>query len=388
MLPQHGTLELSRSRLNHNLALLREKIGPKPTLCATIKANAYGHGVTEIANMLHSAGIDWACVYSFDEAVALRHTSFNILALSPLVLTRSYDALPPIPHLVTSLRDRIRINITDLATAQRLSAAVLRMTPKSPDSAVDPINVHLQVDAGLTRIGVDPEEVQTIAREISWLPGLRLEGLFAHFSHGDVPRHGTLQQQLAILHAAAESLRKQFPHLIVHLQNSGGAFNTDTAGLDMVRIGIALYGLQPSTTDPIAGLLPIARVIAPILAIHERPAGTGVGYGHTFVTSRHSRLAVVPVGYADGYPRQLSNSKNAVVQVRGVTVPVVGRVSMDQIIIDVTDVPPARIGDSVTVVSNDPAHVNALDAMADTIGTIGYELATHLGPRLQRAIVD
>jgi alanine racemase len=163
--------------------------------------------------------------------------------------------------------------------------------------------------------------------------------------------------------------------------------NLPNAGLDMVRVGIALYGLQPSTDAPITGLQPVARVTAPILALHERPAGTGVGYGHTFITQRDSRLAVVPVGYADGYPRLLSN--RSVAQVGGRTVPVVGRVSMDQIILDVTDLPtPPRLSDTVTVISWNPADANSLDAMATTIGTIGYELATHLGPRLHRVVVD
>jgi alanine racemase len=178
----------------------------------------------------------------------------------------------------------------------------------------------------------------------------------------------------------------------VHLQNSGGAWHLpkhDCDGLDMVRVGVALYGLQPSTEDPILELLPIARVTAPILTIHQRPAGTGVGYGHMFVTSRPSQLAVVPVGYADGYPRQLSNK--CVAQVRGLDVAVVGRVSMDQIILDVTDLPEVTAGETVTVIAWDAGKPNSIDKMADAIGTIGYEIATHLGAgggRLKRVLID
>jgi alanine racemase len=246
--------------------------------------------------------------------------------------------------------------------------------------------VHVQVDAGLTRIGVEPHEIHDIVDAISLLPNLNLEGLFAHFSHGDVPRHNTVIEQLRVLHAVAGPLKAKYPRLLLHLQNSGGAFHLDDTSLDLVRIGIALYGLQPSTSDRIPGLLPVARVTAPILTIHTRPANTGVGYGHTFVTKRPSRLAVVPVGYAEGFPRLLSN--RALAQVHGIDVPVVGRISMDQIIIDITDVPAAQLGDQVTVVSWDPTKPNSLDQMADAMGTIGYELATHLGPRLNLVIVD
>ena len=188
-------------------------------------------------------------------------------------------------------------------------------------------------------------------------------------------------------------LKQKFPHLIFHLQNSGGSWHTDTANLDLVRIGIALYGLQPSTAHPIPGLLPIAQLTAPILALHDRPPNTGVGYGHTYTTTRPSRLAVVPVGYADGYPRQLSNTKNAIAQIRDIDVPVVGRVSMDQIILDITDLPTEgdlapQLGDIVTVISSNPTKRNSVVSMAHAIGTIGYELATHFGPRLRRVIVD
>ena len=275
------------------------------------------------------------------------------------------------------------MNITDKGTAVRLAKAL------DVAGIAVPVNVHVQVDAGLTRAGAEPREAGELVEVIGGLRQLRLEGVFAHFSHGDVPGHETVGEQMRVLHGVADPIRGRYPGLMVHLQNSGGVWHVEDEALNMVRVGIALYGLQPSTSDRIEGLLPIARVTAPILAIHERPAGTGVGYGHTFVTRRASRLAVVPVGYAEGYPRGMTN--RAVAQVRGEDVAVVGRVSMDQIIVDLTDVERARVGDVVTVVSWDVGRANSLDAMADAVGTIGYELATHLGAgggRLERVIVD
>jgi alanine racemase len=396
MLPQHGTLSISRSRLRHNLALIRERVGSRPKLCAIIKADAYGHGAALIAGLLAEAGIEWVCVYGVQEAAALtRSHPFKVLVLAPLVLQphSTSESLETLfgPASGGAMHGRpetrgeagpipIRLNVTDVQSARLLSRSIAALERKAT------LQVHMQVDAGLTRMGVAPQQAAALAAEIASLPGLELEGVFAHFSHGDVPGHPTLQQQRGILMEVARGLRRAHPRLMVHLQNSGGAWNLAGEELDMVRLGIALYGLQPSTSDPIPGLLPIAEVTAPILAIHDCAAGTGVGYGHTFTTRRKSRLAVVPVGYAEGYPRGLSN--RAVCQVRGKEFPVVGRVSMDQIIVDATDLPEARVGEVVTVISNDPARANSLDRMADALGTIGYELATHLGSRLNRVVSE
>jgi alanine racemase len=387
MIPQHGTLELSRSRLRHNLALLRAALGPATRLCATLKADAYGHGVQPLLPLLHAEGVDWACVYSLPEALdlaarGLAGPPLSLLVLSPVVL----PSLADVPHyLLHALPPNVRLNLTDLPSARALSAALAGHPRPRP--------IHIQLDTGLTRVGAAPQDLLPLARAIAALPGLRLEGVFTHLSHGDVPAHPSLRHQLALFRDATSPLLNEFPDLLLHMQNSGGACHLPPPTPahrpgHLARVGIALYGLQPSTADPIPGLTPIARLTAPILALHDRPAGVGVGYGHAFTTARPSRLAVVPVGYADGYPRRLSNTPHAVVSLHGRRAPVVGRVSMDQIIVDVTDIPPAAVADPVTVFSWDPADPHALDPLADALGTIGYELATHLGHRLRRVIVD
>ncbi len=401
MIPQHGTLEISRSRLRHNLQLLQSQLRPAK-LCATIKADAYGHGMQLIAQCLAEEAIEWACVYSLQEAAFLALQSFNTLVLAPLQLGEKRDWKSLI-QMAARFDDHqghsVRVNVTSMDSARQLSALAVEA------AICGNIRVHMQIDAGLTRAGVEPSSAPELADCISSLPHLRLEGVFAHFSHGDVPGHPTVQEQTQTLLATADEIKCTHPNLLVHIQNSGAAFHLPSADylpsadahsllappqrgtFDLARVGIALYGLQPSTAHPIPDLQPIAKLTAPILAIHDRPASTGVGYGHTFVTKRPSRLAVVPVGYADGYPRALSN--NCVAQIRDVDVPVVGRVSMDQIILDITDLPaPIAPGEPVTVISNNPAKPNSLDRMANTLHTISYELATHLGSRLKRIIVD
>lgn len=375
MIPQHGTLEISRGRLAHNIELLRRHVGGGVHLCATVKADAYGHGVREVTGLLQGLGVTWAAVYTLDEAAALDGVE-NVLVLAPVVAGRGGAA--EIVQVQKSLPG-LRVNVTDRETARHLSVAVI-------EAGAAPLRVHVQVDVGLTRAGIAAGEARRLADEIAALAGLQLEGLFGHFSHGDAAGHAATAAEVALFHEHADPIQRKHLAVMLHLQNSGGAWRVRDAGLGMVRIGIALYGLQPSAAEPITELLPIARVTAPILAIHRVPAGTGVGYGHTFRTERDSRIAVVPVGYADGYPRLMSG-RDGIVQIGGRAAPVVGRVSMDQITLDVTDVP-AQVGDAVTVLSWEPGAANSLDAIAERVGTIGYELATHLGPRLRRAVVE
>jgi alanine racemase len=380
MIAQQGRLEISRGRLKRNVETLQVCAGGA-SICATIKANAYGHGCGQIVPMLLEERIRWACVYSLREAVELMAWPWEgILVLSPVMFDAETDG-PAFSMLAQAAAAPVRFNLTCAESARQLSAFA-----QGHGSLRLP--VHVQVDCGLTRVGVDAHDAAELVDLVSQLPGLRLEGVFAHFSHGDVPGDVTVERQLALFQKVTAPLKRRHPRLMLHMQNSGGAMQLGNVGLDMVRIGIALYGLQPSTRDAVKGLLPVARVVAPVLAVHDRPAGTGVGYGHTFVTNRASRLAVVPVGYADGYPRQMSN--RAVAQIRGMDVPVVGRVSMDQIILDVTQVGGEAVspGEITTVISWDAETPNSLDRMADTIGTIGYELATHLGGRLQRTVVN
>ena len=387
MVGQSGTLEISRNRINANLALFRNRLPKHTILCATVKANASGHGVEEVVPILRQAGVDWFCVYSLGEAQRVLRAAESvaptgqtkILVLAPLVLREG----TPIPadSLGLLAAGQVRINLSDVASAMRLAKAL------SSGGVSKRIPIHVQVDTGLTRGGVTRVEAWRLIEKIETLPQLELEGIFSHLSHGDVPRHDTVEKQNARLHAIADPVKKRREgRLMIHLQNSGGAWHVADRGLDMVRLGIALYGLQPSTADGVAGLLPIARLVAPILAIHERDAGVGVGYGHAFITTRKSRLAIVPVGYGDGYPRRLSGK--GIVQVRGHSAPVVGRVSMDQIVVDVTDLPDAEIGDQAIVLSDVPGAPNSTDVIADTLGTIGYEIATGWGDRLQRKIMD
>ncbi len=389
MIPQHGTLEISRSRLAHNIKVLRRRIGPAG-ICATVKAEAYGHGLREICELLPDNGVQWACVYSLREAQSVAtwgQKKLKVLALAPWKVGETEPEL-----LGASLDDWVpQIRVTVSGDDYLLLLDMLAETKYGYRNGHPPISVHVQIDTGLTRGGADAGALAELAGSIQVHQGLRLEGLFMHLSHGDVPGHESIDQQIDAFLTAALPVKEKLPELLLHAQNSGGAWHCSrklSRHFDMVRIGIAMYGLQPSAENPIAHLKPVARLVAPILHIHRRPAGTGVGYGHTFITTRPSVLAVVPVGYADGYPRAMSN--RGIVQIDGNSAPVAGRVSMDQIVVDVTDLPADSVqnGRQVTVISNDPAAPNCIDAIAAACGTIGYEIATGLGQRLARRVVE
>lgn len=397
MIAQHGELLISAQRLAANVRRFRARArnGAAPSqgkesgaeICATLKANAYGHGVTELARLLRREEVRWACVYSLPEARVITEVcpDMRVLVLSPVVYA-GVEAAGDIHRgdwsILAGYNEQVRLTLTDAPSAQRLARALAASEFKLPAA------VHVQVDTGLTRAGVALGDAVSLIAAIEQLKELRLEGIYSHFSHGDEPGHATVAAQIERLWSIAGPVKQRRPDVLVHLQNSGGAWHVGGAGrrLDLMRVGIGLYGLQPSMQDPIADLEPVARLVAPILTIHERPAGVGVGYGHTFVTRRSSRLAIVPVGYGDGYPRAMSN--RGIVQVRGVTAPVVGRVSMDQIVVDVTEIASAAVGDEVTVISDRPGDANSMDQIAEACGTIGYEIATGIGTRVSRRVVD
>ncbi len=378
MLPQHGELRISASRLAANVSLFRSRLKAGQEMGATIKADAYGHGISLMAPLFAKAGVTWGVVYGLHEAAAVLHAvpDFKVLVLAPLVAGKSLNI--PEPELSFIASGKVRVNVTDLDTARAL---MLLMAGRGQ------ARIHVQIDTGLSRVGILPKEAHAFIKALSDMPNINVEGVFAHFSHGDEPGHPTIMQQKEGLLGVARELRITHPDLLAHIQNSGGAWNTGADELNLVRLGTALYGLQPNTAAPIRELLPVAKIVAPILTIYERPAGVGVGYGHTFVTKRKTRLAIVPVGYADGYPRAMSNKGVVQVGPQKQTAPIIGRVSMDQIVLDVTDIS-ANVGDEVIVFSDDPAAPNSIDHIADTIGTIGYEIATGFGARLSRVVVE
>jgi alanine racemase len=352
-----------------NFRQVRKLVGPGVRILAVVKANAYGHGATACSRVLAAAGADCFGVATAEEGVELRRAGIR----QPVVilgLTQPYEA-------ETIARNRLQPTVIAWPQARSLSAAgqTLRRV----------VGVHLKIDTGMGRIGLSPEEAGAFSRRIHRLPGLRVEGVFTHFAHADGREQDLLQAQLQRLRMAHEAIRQAgWNNYVVHAANSAAVMETLEAHQNMVRPGLMLYGLYP---DP---RFQTKVQLRPVLSWHTRvvqvktvPAGTGLSYGHTFVTQRTSRIATLPLGYADGLSRRLSNRGR--VLVRGRECPLVGRICMDTCLADVTALGSAiRLGDEAVLIGRQQGRELAVEEMAKTLDTISYEVLCAIGHRVPR----
>lgn len=372
MIDQCGTLLLSAQRFRHNVSFFRSAVSPRTGISAVVKANAYGHGIEPMLQLLRQENIQWCSVFTMAEAIVVHRLSpdLNIHIMAPMVFS-SHDSPPPEADFFFGPSSKAHLTMTDRQSAEYLNQMAARLGQM--------VMVQIQLDVGLTRQGCDTAEFDALVAFVRSASHLKLTGLFAHFSHGEVPSSAHTAMQLDAFLRATDKHRSDA--ILIHVHNTGSTVRCAHPEVDLVRIGIGLYGLEPGSDHPLGTLQPIASLVAPVLAVHDRPIGTGIGYGHQFITARPSRIAILPVGYADGYRRELGN--RAMVEFGDAQLPVIGRVSMDQIAVDATGTS-LRTGDCVTLISSDPTSVCSMDNLASRCGTIGYEIATGLGPRLKR----
>jgi len=366
--------------------VLRRKLRPGVRICAIVKADAYGMGAPTIVDALtnfvdddhHHIGrtVDEFAVATIDEAAALGHVGLPTLILRPVE-----NAF--VGRERTRLEHAIRAGWA-LTICSRLAAEdVARIAVATGRRA----NVQVLVDTGMTRGGAVPIDVDDLLMKIESLASLRLTGVFSHFAHGEVDNHAQTRHQTETFqlttdaHAARHGAR-----FTRHMSNSGGVFFTD-AQFDMVRPGIALYGIDPTCRPSMdRALRPVMKWLAPLVDVRDVPQGTAVGYNGTWIAPRDTRVGLVPVGYADGYPRALSGK--GITLVGGRRAPVIGRVSMDLITIDLTEAPNAVIGDDVTLIDSDPLSPASIYEVARLADTIPYEVMCRIGSRVRRVAVD
>jgi alanine racemase len=358
---QKAFAEIDLNALSHNLKIARQKTGNKKIL-AVVKANAYGHGAVEISKHLIRQGVFYLGTAFKSEAIDLRESGINI------------------PILVFFDRENIdeyfKYNLTpvvfDLSTARKLSKEAVRRKRR--------IAIHIKIDTGMGRSGFTIDKALTEIPKIACLKNIELEGLMSHFSDADLEdkRFAALQLKRFL------SLKKEFQQKKIgfkyhNIANSAAVLSMKNAHLNMVRPGIMLYGYGLSKDDNLSPVLSLKSVI---LLLKKVPAGTPISYGRTFITKRKSTIATIPVGYADGYSRRLSN--NGEVIINGKKAPVVGRVCMDTIMADVTDIAGINMDSGVILIgSQGRAKITAQD-IADRTGTIPYEVLTSIGQRVTR----
>lgn len=375
MIESLNRVEISRPALRHNMQLLR-RMARNAGVMAMVKADGYGHGMLECARVFAGAGAAAFGVAEVVEGVSLRQAGFSqpVFVLAGLL-----------PELVPSLFD---FDLTPVLVDDTLLSSLSREARRQGRS----ISVHLKVDAGMGRQGCTLDQAPLVIRRIMDTAGVQLQGILAHFPMADERDSASTMDVLAGFSALVESLGDQLPDgLCLHIANSGGLLYFAGTRFDMVRPGISLYGCYP---DGLTGrklavgerLRPAMRFVSRVIQVKEVPAGSGLGYGHIYTTGRQTRLALLPVGYEDGYLRVLSN--RAEVLVHGRRVPVVGRISMNLTMVDVTDLQEVRPGDEVVLLGRQGAEEISCDEIAAWMGTINYEVLCLFGNLNRRAYLD
>ena len=354
--------------LRWNFRQIKERVGPTVKILAMIKANAYGHGAPAVAQALAAEGCDAFGVATLEEGVELRQAGIRTAIL---ILAGVYpeqvdqflqNTLTPVLHELETLR-KLDVALQDRGTT---------------------LKIHLEVDTGMGRIGFLAAEIDSWLPELSKFKNLKLEGVFSHFSEAENSNEPYSAAQLQNFFLVVDRLRQADLLLpLVHMAKSAAVITVPASHFAMVRPGLMLYGIYPSPDLAKEIVLkPVLTWKTRIIQLKRLSKGCSIGYGRTFVTGRESLIATLPVGYADGYARVLSNC--AAVLVRGHRAPVVGKISMDLTTIDVTDIRGVQQGDEVVLLGRQGDAVISADEVAAWSNTISYEILTSIGARVPR----
>ena len=363
--------EIDLDAILHNMEQMHGLTDPHTKLMAVIKTDGYGHGAIPIARELEA--VDYVYGYAVateEEALALRADGIKkpILILG-YTFPEQYEAL---------LEAQITPAVFSMETAKLLSETAKRLHTTA--------RIHIKLDTGMGRVGfLVSEESADVIAQIAKLPHIMIEGMFTHFARADETDKTSANRQLADFLHMADMLESRGVHIpIKHCSNSAGILDLPQANLDIARAGITLYGLHPSEEVHLErmDMKPAMSLKSRVVHVKTLPAGYGVSYGATYVTPDERRIATIPVGYGDGYARSLSNKGD--VLIRRKRAPIVGRVCMDQFMVDVTDIPDVRVGDEVTLIGADGGARITLEELGEKSGRFNYEFACDLGKRIPR----
>lgn len=366
--------EINLDNIAHNVREIRRITNKNAEIMGVVKADAYGHGVLEVARTILENGVTRLAVSMLDEAIQLRKHGINV----PIFILGYTDPI--------RAKEIIEYDVTQSVFSHELAKAL-------SDEAVRQgrkVKIHIKIDTGMSRIGFLPgySAVKNVV-EISRLPNIIIEGLFTHFATADEKNREFTLLQFERFMSICNELQRIGVHIPVkHCANSGGIIEYPEMHLDMVRPGIIQYGLYPSdeVDKSKIHLKPAMSLKANIIMVKEVEKGTSISYGRIFTTTRTSRIATIPIGYADGYTRMLSNKGK--VLIHGQFAPIVGRICMDQCMVDVTDLTEdVEVGDEVVLIGKQGDNSISVEDVASTIGMINYELVCIVGKRIPRAFV-
>lgn len=361
-------IEVDLDAIAHNVHTLRAFIGPSVELFAVVKANAYGHGLVPVAQTVLKHGVSRLAVGRLSEGLQLREAG-----ISAPVLALYY--LMPDELRIAVERDLVP-TVGEMESALVVSAlGVARQKP---------VPVHVKIDTGMGRYGVMPGQAVSFFNQIATLPGLVVEGIFTHFATAEERDKTFVREQFQIFQdVLAELSAAGHPIPLLHAANSAAALDLPETHLDAVRSGLALYGMYPSNEVSHAlSLRPALALKSHVASVRQLPAGASISYGRSYITPRPMTVALVPIGYGDGYHRLLSN--RGAVLVNGCRAPMVGRVCMDQVVVDVSGCGPVALNDEVVLIGQQGDERITVEEIAGWAETINYEITTALLARLPR----
>jgi alanine racemase len=365
--------EINLAAIGHNVRQFKNHLSPKTSIMAIVKADGYGHGAVEVARAAVAAGVSFLGVGLVEEAVQLRENGFDVP-----ILILGFTPAEYAPYLC---QYKLTPSVFTLEEADAFARAAR--------NCAQTLAVHVAVDTGMGRVGCFPcEKADGFIAHLAALQGLVLQGIYTHFASADQSDKSFACWQLKRFNDLVHRLAAQGIHIPVkHTANSAASIDLPEAHFEMVRIGISLYGLYPSAEveRSAVALRPAMSLKARIIFTKDIPAGTGVSYGSTYVANRLERIATLPLGYGDGYPRKLSNVGQ--VLVRGKRAPIVGRVCMDQTMINVQDIGGVLAGEEAVLFGRQGKALLHVDEVAGWLDTINYELVTRISGRIPRVYV-
>jgi alanine racemase len=364
-------VEIDKSDFHFNLKKIKEYLAKDTKVMAVLKANAYGHGAIALAKEAQSAGLQWIAVSSLEEGIYFREAGIkaNILIL---------DNIFPLENFQVAVAHYLIPTLSTMSGLASLEALAVKLNKR--------INFHLQIDSGMGRIGSLPENAYHLLQKIAQMQNVCMSGMYTHFAVADTDPIFTKMQLdvfTKIVKFARVNLGLKF---ITHAANSAALFKYKRSHFDMIRPGLSLYGLNPfGRSERFLKLKPVLSWKTKIAFLKKVPAGFCISYGRTFVTSKTSIIATLPVGYADGLNRLLSNRGD--VLVGGKRCPIIGKITMDMTMVDVTDVKGISLGDEVVIIGIQGAEQIKADDLAKLQDTINYEITCNISSRVPRIVV-
>ncbi len=371
---QRAWVEIDLVALAHNVRQIKGLLAPDTQIMAVVKADAYGHGSIDIARTLVAEGVGWLAVATVSEGIELRQANIVV----PILILGGVNSDIQVQAIV---KWGLEPTICTIEQAMLISKAAAREQPSQP------VSVQIKLDTGMSRLGADWQEAVTFFEKVVQLPYLKISGLYSHLATADEIDRTVLEMQLDRFEQATTAISHSgYSVPLLHLANSAGILVSDRLHYQLVRPGLILYGLCPAPhLQSNIDLQPVLSVRARVNQIKDITAGTGVSYGYRFIADRDLRLAVVDIGYADGIPRRLSNRMQ--VAIRGRLVPQIGSITMDRIMLDITQFPDLHVGEIVTILGRDGEVQITADDWANDLGTISWEILCGFKDRLPRIAI-